>query len=260
MDTSKKPLVNLNNSLKKQTKPKKQDANLKYSPTLYFLIGLAITLFSTYSLFEMNFELKNQTSATTPPPLIEDPYIYNDISYVVEKQKVIVKKQRTSVAKDPIISDAPIIKEAPDFVDEPPTDFVDTSVPVSSISVQGPDEDLEVIFTVVEHVPEYPGCEKGSNVEKRKCMSKKIAKFVQRKFNTDLASDLGLTGKQKISVVFKIDKKGNIIGVRSRAPHPRLEQEAARVINLLPKMRPGRQRGRAVVVPYFLPITFQVQN
>ena len=260
MDTSKKPLINQNNSSNEHPKPKKKDANLKYNPTLYFLIGLAITLFSTYSLFELNFELKNQTSETAPPPIIEDPYIYNDISYVVEKQKVIVKKQRTSVAKDPIISDAPIIKKTPDFVDEPPTDFVDTSVPVSSISVQDPVEDLEVIFTLVEHVPEHPGCEKGTNAVKRKCMSKKIAKFVQRKFNTDLANDLGLTGKQKISVVFKIDKNGTIIGVRSRAPHPRLEQEAARVINLLPKMKPGRQRGRAVVVPYFLPITFQVQN
>tara|TARA_B110000046_G_scaffold142689_1_gene149551 strand:+ start:15426 stop:16208 length:783 start_codon:yes stop_codon:yes gene_type:complete len=260
MDTSKKPLVNQNNSSNEYSKPKKKDANLKYNPTIYFLIGLAITLFSTYSLFEMNFKVKNQTSFTTPPPIIEGLYVYNDISYVVEKQKVIVKKQRTFVVKDPIISDAPIIMEAPVFVDEPPTDFVDTSVPVSSISVLGPDENLEVIFTVVEHVPEFPGCEKGSNAEKRKCMSDKIAKFVQRKFNTDLANDLGLTGKQKISVVFKIDKKGNATGVRSRAPHPRLEKEAARVINLLPKMKPGRQRGRAVIVPYTLPITFIVQE
>jgi|TARA_B110000967_G_scaffold208774_1_gene262152 protein TonB len=259
MDTSKKPLVNQNNSSNEHTKPKKKDANLKYNPTVYFLIGLAITLFSTYSLFEMNFKVKNQTSFTTPPPLTEDPFIYKDVSYVVEKEKVIVKKQHTSVAKDPIISEDPIITEIPEFIIEP-IDSGDTSVPVSSIVVQDPDEDLEVILTIVEHVPEYPGCEKGSNTEKRKCMSKKIAKFVQRKFNTDLASDLGLTGKQKINVVFKIDKNGTIIGVRSRAPHPRLEQEAARVINLLPKMKPGRQRGKAVVVPYSLPIVFQVQN
>ena len=75
MDTSKKPLVNQNNSSNEHTKPKKKDANLKYNPTVYFLIGLAITLFSTYSLFEMNFKVKNQTSFTTPPPLTEDPFI-----------------------------------------------------------------------------------------------------------------------------------------------------------------------------------------
>ncbi|MDB9874127.1 energy transducer TonB, partial [Flavobacteriaceae bacterium] len=105
-----------------------------------------------------------------------------------------------------------------------------------------------------------PGCEKGSNAKKRKCMSDKITKFVQKKFNTDLAGDLGLTGKQRISVIFKIDKNGNVSGVRSRAPHPRLEKEAARVVGLLPKMKPGRQRGKAVVVSYTLPITFLVQE
>ena len=39
--------------------------------------------------------------------------------------------------------------------------------------------------------------------------------FVQRKFNTDLYGDLGLTGRQRISVIFKIDKIGNVKGVRA---------------------------------------------
>ena len=140
------------------------------------------------------------------------------------------------------------------------TDQDDEIAEVEEIEVEEVYEDVEVPFSVIENVPEYPGCEKGSNAQKRKCMSDKIAKFVQKKFNTDLVGDLGLSGKQRISVVFKIDKNGNVTVVRSRAPHPRLEKEAARVINLLPKMKPGRQRGRAVVVPYSLPITFLVQE
>ena len=121
-------------------------------------------------------------------------------------------------------------------------------------------EDVEVPFAVIENVPIFPGCERGNNEKKRKCMSDKIAKFVQRKFNTDLAGDLGLTGRQRISVIFKIDKSGNVVGVRARAPHPRLEKEAQRVINLLPKMKPGKQRGKAIIVSYSLPIIFQVQD
>ena len=115
-------------------------------------------------------------------------------------------------------------------------------------------------FAVIENVPVFPGCDKGNNEWKRQCMSEKIAKFVQRKFNTELAGDLGLSGRQRISVIFRIDTQGNVVGVRARAPHPRLEKEAVRVINLLPKMKPGRQRGRAVIVPYSLPIIFQVQD
>ena len=121
-------------------------------------------------------------------------------------------------------------------------------------------DNVEVSFSTVQNVPIFPGCEKGNNAQRRKCMSQKITKFVQRKFNTDLAGDLGLSGRQRISVIFKIDQNGDVVGVRARAPHPRLVKEATRVVNLLPKMKPGKQRGKAVIVPYSLPIIFQVQD
>ena len=120
-------------------------------------------------------------------------------------------------------------------------------------------EDEEVPFMIIQNVPVYPGCT-GNNEEKRKCMQENIAEFVQRNFNTDLAGDLGLTGLLRIAVIFRIDKSGNVIGVRSRGPHPRLEEEAIRVIGLLPKMEPGLQKGKPVVVPYSLPIIFVVQE
>ena len=119
-------------------------------------------------------------------------------------------------------------------------------------------DNVEVPFSTVQNVPIFPGCDKGNNEARRKCMSQKITKFVQRKFNTDLAGDLGLSGRQRISVIFKIDKNGDVVGVRARAPHPRLVKEAIRVVNLLPKMKPGTQLGKAVVVPYSLPIIFEV--
>ena len=136
----------------------------------------------------------------------------------------------------------------------------DEDLEIEDLEIEEVEEDVEVPFAVIENVPVFPGCERGNNEKKRKCMSEKISKFVQRKFNTDLAGDLGLTGRQRISVIFKIDKGGNVTGVRARAPHPRLEKEAQRVINLLPKMQPGKQRGKAVIVPYSLPIIFQVQD
>jgi protein TonB len=90
-------------------------------------------------------------------------------------------------------------------------------------------------------------------------MSQKIQKFVKKEFNTGIARNLGLYGRQRISVIFKINKKGNVFGVRARAPHPILVTEAKRVINMLPKMKPGMQKGQTVIVPYSLPIIFQVQ-
>ena len=121
-------------------------------------------------------------------------------------------------------------------------------------------DNVEVSFSSVENVPIFPGCEKGNNAKRSKCMSEKISKFVQKRFNTKLAGNLGLSGRQRISVIFKIDKLGDVGGVRARAPHPKLEDEAIRVINLLPKMKPGMQLGKAVIVPYSLPISFEVKE
>ena len=59
--------------------------------------------------------------------------------------------------------------------------------------------------------------------------------------------------------MFKIDKNGDITDVQARAPHVRLQEEAIRVVKSLPKMIPGKQRGRAVGVNYSIPIAFKVE-
>ncbi len=120
-------------------------------------------------------------------------------------------------------------------------------------------ESVVVPFGVVDEVPIYPGCESlTTNDERKKCMSEKITQHVNANFNTNIGKENGLVGRQRINVIFKIDNKGNIVDVRSRAPHPTLEDEAIRVIKLLPKMTPGRQEGKVVNVPYSLPIIFQI--
>ena len=124
-------------------------------------------------------------------------------------------------------------------------------------------EDEEVIddvpFAIIENVPVYPGC-KGTNEQKKKCMVDKITKLVGKKYNTGLAGDLGLSpGRKKVYVQFKIDKTGKVVDVRARGPHKRLEKEAIRVVNMIPQMEPGKQRGRPVGVKYTLPITLVVE-
>ncbi|MDA9067421.1 energy transducer TonB [Flavobacteriaceae bacterium] len=119
---------------------------------------------------------------------------------------------------------------------------------------------VEVPISVIENVPIFPGCDKGNNTERRMCMSRKITKLVQKNFKVKLSSELGLLGMQRIRVIFKINKNGDVTNVRARAPHPKLKAEAIRVVNMLPKMKPGIHKGKAVVVPYSLPINFVVQK
>ena len=114
---------------------------------------------------------------------------------------------------------------------------------------------------ILEQVPLFPGCENElNNKAQSNCLSKNISMFIAKKFNTQLALALGLNGRQHIYVVFKINKMGKVVEARSRAPHPDLEKEAIRVVNLLPRMIAGKQRGKAIDVPYSLPIVFQVQK
>ena len=117
----------------------------------------------------------------------------------------------------------------------------------------------EVPFAVIEEAPIYPGC-KGSKAQRKQCLQDKIKAHVYKKYNIGLAEELGLEpGKKKVYVLFKIDHRGDIVNVQARGPHARLEKEAVRVVQSLPKMIPAKQRGKAVSVKYTLPITLEVR-
>ena len=235
---------------------KNPKADVSRNGSIYFAVGLALMLFLTYST--LNYKTYDKSNIDIGKLNLDDE-LDEEIPII---EQVIPPPPPPPPPAAPevieVVEDEEEVEET--VIESTETDQEEEIMEVEDVEVEEVIEDVEVPFAVIENVPEYPGCERGSNADKRKCMSDKIAKFVRRKFNTDLAGDLGLSGRQRISVIFKIDKKGNVTGVRSRAPHPRLEKEAARVINMLPKMKPGRQRGKPVIVPYSLPITFQVQD
>ncbi|NCF42411.1 MAG: energy transducer TonB [Bacteroidetes bacterium] len=235
---------------------KNPKADVSRNGSIYFAVGLALMLFLTYST--LNYKTYDKSNIDIGK-LNLDNELDEEIPII---EQIIPPPPPPPPPAAPevieVVEDEEEVEET--VIESTETDQEEEIMEVEDVEVEEVIEDVEVPFAVIENVPEYPGCERGSNADKRKCMSDKIAKFVQRKFNTDLAGDLGLSGRQRISVIFKIDKNGNVTGVRSRAPHPRLEKEAARVINMLPKMKPGRQRGKPVIVPYSLPITFQVQD
>ncbi|EDP71231.1 TonB [Flavobacteriales bacterium ALC-1] len=141
--------------------------------------------------------------------------------------------------------------------------FGETAGEVDEVQELNPrdyDNESEVPFKVIDEVPTLAECENlTDNVERKKCFSNTINKFVAKNFNTDLANTLGVNGKQRIFVLFKIDESGSISEIKARAAHPELEDEAKRVIRLLPQFIPGKHNGKAVTVPYSLPIVFNIQ-
>ncbi|WP_418602418.1 energy transducer TonB [Hwangdonia sp.] len=237
--------------------PKKNPkANVGRNSSLYFAIGLALMLFLTN--YAINYKTYDKEAIDIGQLNLDD----------IDDEEIPLTEQLQTPPPPPPPPAAPEVIEVVEDEEEVEETVIESTeadqeteiVEVEEVEVEEVEEDIEVPFAVIENVPVFPGCESGNNEAKKACMSEKITKFVQKKFNTDLAGDLGLSGRQRINVIFKIDKSGNITGIRSRAPHPALEKEAARVINLLPKMKPGKQRGKAVTVPYSLPIIFQVQD
>ena len=115
---------------------------------------------------------------------------------------------------------------------------------------------IEVPFAVVEEVPVFPGCESAS--DNRACFTEKMQEHIRLHFQyPETAQKMGIQGR--VQVVFTIQTDGSIGNIRLRGPDQNLETEALRIIKLLPKMTPGKQRGKPVSVPFSIPVTFRLK-
>lgn len=57
-----------------------------------------------------------------------------------------------------------------------------------------------------------------------------------------------------------VNKDGSIVDAKVlRGVDPYLDKEALRVINSMPKWKPGMQRGKPVRVKYTVPVMFRLQ-
>ncbi len=235
---------------------KNPKANLENYSKLFMQLGLVLALLVVYLAIEKK----------TYDRVIENlgPVVLNmeDEEQTIEIEQVKPPEPKTPPPPTPdkieVVEDEEEIEET--VIESTETDETEAVEVEEIIEVEEEEEVMEdVPFAIIEDVPVYPGC-KGNKTELRNCLQDKITKHVNRKFNADLASDLGLApGVKRIFVMFKIDKSGEITDVMARAPHKRLQEEAIRVVNLLPKMTPGKQRGRPVGVKYSLPIAFKVE-
>jgi len=245
---------------------KSHKANLENYTKIFRLLGLVISLFIIYQGIEWKtyYKIKNFENIKTtneledeipitqqkieefkpppppPPPAPEQIIVVNNEK---EIEETILKSTETDESEE---IEVEVIKQ----INEEEIEEV----------VEEEEIEEDVPFAIIENVPVFPGCT-GTNTQLKKCMSDKIIKHVSKNFNIGLAQDLSLPpGKKRILVQFKIDKNGNVIDIKSRAPHPRLQKEAIRIIKLLPKMKPGKQRNKPVNVRYNLPILFKIES
>lgn len=103
-------------------------------------------------------------------------------------------------------------------------------------------------FVTVEEMPRFPGGEAAMH----KFLSDNM------KYPVD-AFEAGIQGR--VVVRYVVDEEGNVKDATViRGRNQSLENEALRIVNLMPKWEPGKQRGKAVAVYYTLPVVFKLNK
>ncbi len=121
---------------------------------------------------------------------------------------------------------------------------------VNNSELKGTESSLndEIAYNVVEKMPEYPG----GDMELRKFIAQNV------KYPTE-AQELGIQGRVYVSFVVGMDGVVKDIKV-VRGVHETIDNEAVRVIGLMPKWEPGMQRGEYVNVNFTVPINFVLEG
>jgi len=233
-------------------KPKKNPkVDLNKNSSLYFVIGLSIVLLITWRVIEWKTyknvydyealivdndddeDVPITEQLKTPPPPPPPPPPAPEIIEVIEDEEEIEETviESTETDEEEIIEVVEVIEEY---------------------------EDIDVPFAVIEDVPIFPGCERVNKSERRNCFQEQMNKHIKRNFRyPEIAQEMGIQGR--VYVNFIISKNGSITNIRMRGPDKNLEKEAERIIAKLPRMTPGKQRGRPVRVPFSIPITFRLR-
>ncbi|MHA7832479.1 MAG: TonB family protein [Flagellimonas sp.] len=145
---------------------------------------------------------------------------------------------------------------------EKPTDAESTAEePIEGMTIvgygAGKAKEGEIPFGIIDEVPVFPGCEDA--VDKKACFQEKIQAHIRKNFHyPEEAQELGIQGR--VSSIFIIDTEGNIVDIRMKGPHELLENETGRILAKLPQMQPGKHEGKAVKVPFSIPITFRLEG
>ena len=219
-------------------------ADLENKRNIFVQLGLVISLGIVLTAFSLNDAVK---SADTLGELTNQE---------IEDEVIPITRQETPPPPPPppppkvveiltIIDDDVELDEEFEFESTEADDAtIIDAVPV--IAADETEEDTEV-FVIVEDMPEFPGGE----LALRQWISNNVKYPV-------IAAENGVQGR--VYVTFVVDRDGSITNARiARGVDPSLDQEALRVVNNLPKWKPGKQRGKPVRVSYTVPINFQLQ-
>ena len=200
---------------------------------------------------EEDIEVEPPRTAEPPPPPPPPP------PPVIEE----VPEEEIEEEEEPVFVDQDIEEDEEVEVEEVEEEEIVEEEPEVEEVEEEPEE--ETIFKVVEDMPRFPGCEdKGlsDKNELKKCAEEQMLKFIYGNIKYPaIARENGIEGKAILQ--FVVEKDGSVTGIKVlREPGGGCGKEADRVVKMMPKWIPGRQRGQPVKVQYTLPVRFKLEG
>ncbi|TPV33937.1 energy transducer TonB [Paucihalobacter ruber] len=221
--------------------------------SIYFAVGLNVMLLLTYLALEHRTYEKSDTlvDILQMSEMIEEDIPMTTINIPPPPPPPQITEVITVIENTEDIEET-VVKSTEIGFD----DVIEPAVEIKDLIVEEVEEDIVVPFAVIERVPTFPGCT-GNNDQLKACFQEKMQEHLKKHFKyPEVATELGIYGK--VFVLFQIDKNGLVTKIKTRGPDQILEKEAERIISLLPKMEPGKQRNKPVAVPYSIPINFKL--
>ena len=221
-------------------------ADLENRRTLYTEIGLVVALLVVWGAF--SYSTKEKAVAS----LGED-------TQVVEVEDMVPITQETpppppEAPKIPVLSDQIDIVEDDIKVDDnfmSLEDDANLGVEIMDYVEEVKEEVVEeeaIPFQLVEEKPSFNGGD-----------ANEFSKWVNSKLQyPEIAKENGVQGR--VTLQFTVNPDGSVSNVKVlRGVDSSLDKEAVRVVSMSPKLKPGKQRDRAVKVTYTFPVIFQLR-
>jgi protein TonB len=235
---------------------KNPNADPKRNSWLYFQLGLAAVVLLSYIAIESKTYEKEIATIQTK---IDDTFLDEEVPITQQlNQPPPPPPPPPAPEVIQIVEDKAVIEEV--VIESTETNQDQKIVKAEKIVFQEAEEvDVDVPFAIIEDVPVFPGCENVAKDKRKECLQEQIQKHIRKNFNyPEAAMDAGIQGK--VFVSFVIGKDGNVTIANLRGPDKSLEKEAERIMSKLPKMTPGKQRGKPVRMTMSIPITFKLDR
>jgi protein TonB len=223
---------------------KSPKADLESKKLTFALIGLVVTLFIVWRVFE--YKSYDQQTFDDLQQTVE----------VIEEEMVEITKQEQPKiqppAPKPQVTQIQIVEDDVEVEDVEIDAEVDQDEVIEEYEFTPPEiEEEEIveaeIFKVVEEMPEFPGG------------AAKMMEFIQKNIKYPMiARESDIQGR--VFVNFVVEPDGSITNVTvMRGIGGGCDEEALRVVQSMPNWKPGKQRGSAVRCSFTVPIIFKLQ-